>query len=695
MTPNRLSQEKSPYLRQHASNPVDWYPWGKEAFVKAVREDKPIFLSIGYSTCHWCHVMERESFEDKGVATLMNEVFISIKVDREERPDIDNVYMKVCQLMTGSGGWPLTIMMSPDKKPFFAGTYIPRKGRANQAGMLELVPRVGSLWKKRRQELLSSADKIIDVLQKQTVPMGKQPVGEKMLDLAYQQLKQSYDTQNAGFGRAPKFPAPHTLLFLLRYWKRKKNDYALEMVEKTLQAMRRGGIFDHIGYGYHRYSTDNRWLLPHFEKMIYDQALLVMAYAETYQATQNLFYKNTAEEILTYVLRDMTSPQGAFFSAEDADSEGEEGKFYTWSWDEIQEKLRSEDAQLAEALFAITKEGNFTDESTGEKAGVNIPHQTMSLEELAAHKKIKLDRLERQAQKLRKKMFELRQKRVAPLKDTKILTDWNGLMIAALAKSARAFHRPDLADAAVRAADFILDSLRQPDGGLLHRHCDGESKTSGFADDYAFMVWGLIELYESNFNDRHLQSALALNRYFIRHFWDKKQGGLYFTPEAGETLFIREKESFDGAVPSSNSVAMLNFLRLGRMTSDSELGAMAEQISTYFATNIGAHPSGYAMMLSAADFALGPSQEVIVTGKASGPDTALMLKSLHAEFLPNTVVLFIPDEPGEQTIHRIAPFTASYNSLEGKATAYVCSNYTCQKPTIDIPQMRDLLGVPD
>jgi len=693
MTQNRLANEKSPYLRQHASNPVDWFPWGEEAFIKARQEDKPIFLSIGYSTCHWCHVMERESFEDRGVATLMNEVFISIKVDREERPDVDNVYMKVCQLMTGSGGWPLTIIMTAEKKPFFAGTYIPRKGRANQLGMLELVPRVGDMWKKNRHDLLSSTDKIIDALKQQSTTLGIQPLGEKTLDLAYQQLARSFDAQNGGFGQAPKFPTPHTLLFLLRYWKRRGNDFALEMVEKTLQAMRMGGIFDHIGYGYHRYSTDTKWFLPHFEKMIYDQALLVMAYTEAYQATKKPFYKKTAEEILTYVLRDMTSSEGAFFSAEDADSEGVEGKFYTWSWDEIQRECSEEEAQLARKVFAIRKEGNFTAESTAEKMDVNIPHQIMSLEELASQKKMKHLQLENQVQDLQKKMFEIRRKRVHPLKDTKILSDWNGLMIAALSKAAQAFNRPDLARAAARAADFILDSLRQPDGGLLHSHCDGESRTNGFADDYSFMVWGLIELYEATFDERHLQSALELNQYFIHHFWDKEKGGLYFTPESGEPLLLREKEGFDGAVPSSNSVSMLNFLRLARMASNGDLEEKAERISAQFGMKVGAYPSGFTMMLSATDFLLGPSHEVVISGAPKAQDTTLMLNSLRKEFLPNMIVLFVPAEAGDLPIHGLAPFTAQYQSLEGKATAYVCSNHTCQKPTTDIDQLRTSLGL--
>jgi len=561
--------------------------------------------------------------------------------------------------------------------------------------MLELVPRVGDLWKKRRHDLLSSADKIIDALKQQSAPFGSQPLGEKTLDLTYQQLARSFDTENGGFGQAPKFPTPHTLLFLLRYWKRRGNDFALEIVEKTLQAMRLGGIFDHIGYGYHRYSTDTKWLLPHFEKMLYDQALLVMAYTEAYQATKKPLYKKTAEEILIYVLRDMTSSEGGFFSAEDADSEGVEGKFYTWSLKEIQREFSVEEAQLAVELFTMKKEGNFAEESSGGKTDVNIPHQTLLLEELATRKKIKQEQLEYLTQDLRNKMFELRRKRVPPLKDTKILADWNGLMIAALSKAAQAFHRPDLADAAVQAADFSLDSLRNPDGGLLHSHCDGESKTNGFADDYAFMVWGLIELYEATFDERHLQSALELNQYFIHHFWDEKKSGLYFTPESGESLFLREKECFDGAVPSSNSVAMLNFLRLGRMTSNAELVDKAEQISAHFAMKVGSYPSGYAMMLSATDFALGPSQEVIISGALKAQDTTFMLKSLREEFLPNKVVLFIPEESGELSIHSIAPFTAQYKSLKGKATAYVCSNYTCQKPTTDINQMRTALGISD
>ncbi|MBN1222988.1 MAG: thioredoxin domain-containing protein, partial [Candidatus Aminicenantes bacterium] len=544
MAQNRLSQEKSPYLRQHASNPVDWYPWGDEAFVKAEKENKPVFVSIGYSTCHWCHVMEHESFEDEAVAALMNDIFVSIKVDREERPDVDNVYMKVCQMMTGRGGWPLTIIMTPDKKPFFAGTYIPQRGRFNQIGMLELIPKIGELWKKSRTDLSDSADKIIQALGKQPSPAGSGQIREETLHSAYRQLAQSFDSRNGGFGLAPKFPAPHTLLFLLRYWRRENIPFALEMVEKTLQAMRSGGIFDHVGYGFHRYSTDSLWRLPHFEKMLYDQALLAMTYTEAYQATKKTAYRKNADEIFTYVLRDLSAPEGGFYCAEDADSEGEEGKYYTWTWNELSKELRTEELDLAAKLFHLEKEGNFVDEATGERNGSNVLFRTLSLDEFVAEEEGDAVILTKKIKRLLRKLNDLRNNRVRPLRDIKILTDWNGLMIAALAKAAQAFSRPDLTAAAVRAVRFILRQLRSKDGGLLHSHCEGESKTAGFADDYAFFVWGLIELYEATFEESFLQTALEMNQFFIRRFWDDRRGGIYFTSNAEKPLFIRTKESF-------------------------------------------------------------------------------------------------------------------------------------------------------
>jgi uncharacterized protein YyaL (SSP411 family) len=688
-----LIQEKSPYLLQHASNPVDWYPWGEEAFKKAKKEDRPIFLSIGYSTCHWCHVMEHESFEDEDVARLMNENFISIKVDREEQPDIDNVYMKICQMITGRGGWPLTIIMTPDKKPFFAGTYLPKQRRFNQIGMMDLVPRIGELWNTQRRDLLASAEKIVLALGQQSFQPSGESLNESVLNSAFQQLVQGFDAHYGGFSQAPKFPTPHNISFLLRYWKRTGNDSALHMVEKTLQTMRWGGIFDHLGYGFHRYSTDARWLLPHFEKMLYDQALLAIAYTETYLATKNQVYRKTAEEIFDYVLRDMTSPDGAFYSAEDADSEGEEGKFYTWQWEELQRHLEIEDLKFASKVFNIQESGNFSEEVTGAKTGANILHFTRPIDELAEGLEMDMKDFEARLENLRKKLFGLREKRERPLRDDKILTDWNGLMIAALTKAARAFNRQDYTEAAEKASDFIFHNMRQKDGKLLHRHREGESKICAYADDYAFLIWGQIELYEASFQERHLRRAIDLNDIFIRHFWDEKNGAFFFTADTSDTLFIRQKESYDGATPSSNSVAVMNLLRLSRMTGRSEFEEKSARIFSLFSGNVNSFPSAYTQMLCAIDFALGPTHEIVIAGQPGDEDTHNMVRTIQEEFVPNSVVLFVPTDKDDPAIFQLAPFTRQQRMSKRHATAYVCSNFTCNEPTSDPKQLLHFLAI--
>src|SRR5215472_713147 len=588
--PNRLLHEKSPYLLQHAYNPVDWYPWGSEAFEKARRENKPIFLSIGYSTCHWCHVMERESFEDPEVARLMNEAFVSIKVDREERPDVDGIYMNICQMLTGSGGWPLTIIMTPDKRPFFAGTYIPKDNRFGRLGMLALVPRIQHAWAAQHDEILHSADQIVAGLQSLSADASGESLGDSTLKSAYQQLASRYDETYGGFGNAPKFPTPHNLSFLLRYWKRSGDPRALEMVEKTLRAMRQGGVYDHVGFGFHRYSTDAEWLVPHFEKMLYDQALLVIAYTEAFQATGKIDKQKTAYEILTYVRRDMTSPSGGFYSAEDADSEGKEGKSYVWALDEIHHVLSSEDADLVVRAFNVTAGGNFSEHGT-QSTGENILHRTQSFDQLAREFGMTEPELEERLEAVRQELFAYREKRLHPHKDDKILTDWNGLMIAAFAKAAQAFDEPTYAEAARHAADFIQKHLRSPEGRLLHRYRDGQAAVPAHLDDYAFLVWGMIELYETSFDVKDLQAALDLNREVIQHFWDDKRGGFYFTADDAEDLLVRQKEIYDGAVPSGNSVQMLNLLRLGRMTGNADFEEKAAQITRAFSKMVAQSPS--------------------------------------------------------------------------------------------------------
>ncbi len=691
--PNRLIKETSPYLRQHAHNPVDWYPWGPEAFERAQRENKPIFLSIGYSTCHWCHVMAHESFEHPEVARLMNETFVSIKVDREERPDIDNVYMSACQVMTGSGGWPLSIIITPDKKPFFAATYIPREGRFGLIGMMELIPHIRELWATQRGEALSLSNKIATVLQQTSQDTPGEELDEATLELTYEQLAKRFDGQHAGFSSAPKFPTPHNLLFLLRYWKRGGNEAALDMVEKTLQAMRRGGIYDHVGFGFHRYSTDSQWLVPHFEKMLYDQAMLAMAYTEAYQATGKEDYGKTAQEIFTYVLRDMTAPEGGFCSAEDADSEGEEGKFYLWTQEEVRQALSNEEADFTAQVFNIEKDGNFAEQATRRKSGVNILHLRKPLEEIASDLNLSQQDLQAHLEVIRQKLFAYREKRVHPMKDDKILTDWNGLMIAALAKGAQAFDEPEYAEVACRVADFILGNMRKADGRLWHRYRDGQAGVEANLDDYAFLVWGLIELYEAIFDARHLGVALELTSDMVRHFWDEDDGGLYLTPDDGESLFVRKKEVYDGAIPSGNSVAMLNLLRLGRMTATSDLEEKAARIGRAFPRSVKQSPSAHTQLMVALDFGIGPCYEVVITGNAKAEDTKAMIKALRTRFLPSKVVLLNPSEQKSPEIAQLAEFTKNQSSIGGKATAYVCLNYNCKLPTTDINKMLELLNV--
>ncbi|MBD3218559.1 MAG: DUF255 domain-containing protein [candidate division Zixibacteria bacterium] len=691
VTHNKLKDSKSPYLLQHGQNPVNWYPWGEEAFEKARTDDKPIFLSVGYSTCHWCHVMAHESFEDAEVARMMNESFVSIKVDREERPDIDNIYMTVCQLMTGGGGWPLTIIMTPDKKPFFAGTYIPKQNSYGRIGMIELIQRIDDVWQNRRDDVDKSADQITAGLSAAGPGEPGAELGESVLKEASHQLASSFDDANGGFGTAPKFPSPHNLLFLLRQWKRYDDAQALGMVEKTLQEMRKGGLYDHIGFGFHRYSTDARWFLPHFEKMLYDQALLAYACIEAFQAAGKTEYKKTAEEIFEYVRRDMTDPGGGFYSAEDADSEGEEGKFYLWTKNEISQVLEEKDAELVLKVFNATATGNYAEEATGRKTGDNILHLTKTYAQHAEEVGIPVDDFEKRMEDIRKRLFDHREMRVHPHKDDKILTDWNGLMIASYAKGAQVFDNPALAEIAKRAADFILDSMKNDNGSLLHMFREGKSDQVGFVDDYAFMIWGLIELYEATFDIRYLQEAIDLNSYLIENFRDSDKGGFFFTSKESEHLIHRSKEIYDGAIPSGNSIAAMNLLKLARITANSDWEEISRQITKAFAAQVDRYPAGNTMLLSAVDFMIGPSFEIVIAGDLEKPDTHEMLTAVRQKFIPNKVIVFRPGMEDSPRIAKYAEYTKEQKSIGEKATAYVCRNFTCSLPTSDVKAMLETL----
>jgi hypothetical protein len=688
-TSNKLINEKSPYLLQHAYNPVDWFPWGEEAFEKARSEDKPIFLSIGYSTCHWCHVMEKESFEDEEVAKLMNDAFVSIKVDREERPDIDGIYMSVCQMITGGGGWPLTIVMTPDKKPFFTGTYFPKHNRFNRIGMIELVPRLKEVWAVKKDEVLKSADEIASSLNKQNFIVDSNKIDESILDKAYTELNKRYDEAYGGFGSAPKFPSPHNLLFLLRYWKHKDEPKALRMVEKTLNEIRRGGIYDHIGFGFARYSTDQHWLVPHFEKMLYDQAMLVMAYTDTFLATKNDFYKDTAKEILEYVLRDMTHPEGGFYSAEDADSEGEEGKFYLWDADELRSVLDKEESDFAIKVFNVADDGNWIDESKGMMPGTNILHFKKSNKELADELNITKDDFLKKLESIRKKLFNYREKRIHPHKDDKILTDWNALMISALAKAAQAFDDPSYCEAAEKSYKFIEKYLTAKNGRLIHRFRDGESGLPVHIDDYAFLKNALIDLYESTFKVKYLKRAIDLNEILMREFWDDKSGGFYFTSSSSEELITRQKEVYDGAIPSGNSIALLNLIRLSRFTANTYFENKASVLVRYFSGYISRSPSAFCMFMCGLDFLFSPSTEIVVISDKKDELTSGGLRLIRNIFNPNKIVIL--KFTSDNDVSGLLSFTNDMKMKDNIATFFVCRDYSCNQPVNTIADLEKLL----
>lgn len=664
---NRLAKEKSPYLLQHAYNPVDWFPWGQEAFDKAKVEDKPIFLSIGYSTCHWCHVMERESFEDEEVASLINSVFIPIKVDREERPDIDNIYMSICQAMTGGGGWPLTVLLTPDKKPFFTGTYFPKHSNHGRIGIIDLINNVQSAWKNKRKEIDKSAEEITGYLDKSNDIDQNVVLDKKILKKAYEFFDERFDKINGGFGSHPKFPSPHNLIFLLRYHHLTGNKNALHIVEKTLTEMRKGGIYDQVGYGFHRYSTDSKWLLPHFEKMLYDQALLLNAYTELYQITKNDFYKSTAEEIVKYISREMTSPEGGFYSAEDADSEGVEGKYYVWSEKELSTLLTDEQFLFIKEHFNTSAEGNFRDESSHQNTGENILflNEELSPEDLLLFEPI------------RKILLAHRTKRVHPFKDDKILTDWNGLMIASLARAGRVFRNQFFISSAERSAKFIIDNLLPSENKLLHRYREGNSSLDAHIDDYSFFVSGLIELYESTFNPTYLERAIKLTNHAISEFWDPEQGGFYFTGANSELILTRTKEYYDGAIPSGNSVFITNFLHLSRITGNIDYENRANQLLFSFSGSLDQVPYIYCGSLSGYIFISSKSYEIIVVeGENSVAD---FISELNSLYIPNKVVILL-NEKNKEALTKLAPYLETYTHNKNISSAYICRNFVCELP---------------
>ncbi len=659
---NQLCKEKSPYLLQHADNPIDWFSWGDDAFAKAAQDNKPVFLSIGYSTCHWCHVMARESFTDSDVAAILNKHFVSIKVDREERPDVDSFYMAAAQALSDGGGWPLTIIMTPEKKPFYSATYLPKKSQMGLIGLIELLTQVAELWDKDRDKIDGSADKLMDLLSAGAAPTQAEPIDSAVLQKAQGQLAQHFDPENGGFGGEPKFPTPQNLIFLLRYWRRTGSEETLAMIDKTLTAMRQRGLFDHLGFGFHRYSTDASWSVPHYEKMLYDQAMLAMAYTEAFQATGKQLYADTVRDTFTYVLRDLASPVGGFYSAEDADSQGEEGKFYRWSMAELEEALGTNDADFARLVFNI---------GTGDiPEGLKL--STVLGEDQAVDKRFA---------EVRKALYLARENRVRPDRDEKILTDWNGLMIAALAQGGRVLGDKHYSRAAEVAADFVMDKLVDDQRRLLHRYAGGQAAIGGFLDDYAFFVWGLIELYEADFEPRWLVLALEMNSKQTEIFWDSDNGGYFDSVGPTDSILAHHKSPYDGAIPSGNSVALMNLVRLGRLTGDPTFEATATEAAKAFASQVNGAPMSYAQMLVGLDLLFLGGREVVIVGQRDSTDTRKLVEAAASVYAPEATFLFRSIETEEDDVSRLAPFTKDMTVIDGLAAAYVCRDRSCDSPT--------------
>ncbi len=679
---NRLAQESSPYLLQHKDNPVDWYPWGEEALEKARREDKPILLSIGYSACHWCHVMEHESFEDEETARLMNEHFVSIKVDREERPDIDSLYMSATQAMTGGGGWPMTVFLTPEGVPFYAGTYFPRESRAGMPSFTQVLHSLADAYENRREDVLKSAGRVREYLQAAaSAAMPEAAIGPELLDRAGEVLISELDRRFGGFGGAPKFPQPMNLEVLLRHYRRTGDRTALSGVEQTLRAMARGGIYDQLGGGFHRYSVDMHWLVPHFEKMLYDNALLSRLYLEAYQATGDDFYRRIAEETLDYVARDMKSPEGGFYSTEDADSEGEEGKFYVWTPQEIQDILDPEEAKLAERYWNVTERGNFE--------GKNILSVPRPPEDVAVEFGIAPEELQEKISTIRAKLLDARAERVRPGRDEKILAAWNGLMLRSFALAAAVLDREDYSDIAEKNASFLMDNLRVS-GRLRRSYKDGEARFNGYLEDYACVADGLLALYEATFETRWLIEARDLAEKILELFWDEKRGAFYDTPADHEQLVARPRDIYDNATPSGTSVATEVLLKLALILDREDYRSCAGTVLEDLSGGMEKVPGGFGRLVSALDFYLSQPYEIALIGETGAPDMSALIRTVYSLYLPNKVLAGCT--PDDEEAAELTPLLVGRSTRDGKATAYVCVNYACQNPTTDPEELRRQLG---
>ena len=678
---NRLIHETSPYLLQHAHNPVDWYPWGEEALARAQREQKPILLSIGYSACHWCHVMERESFENEEIAAVMNDLFINIKVDREERPDLDEIYMNAIQIMTRQGGWPMTVFLTPDLKPFYGGTYYPPTDRYGRPGFPKVMHAVAEAFSDQNVQVLQQADQITTHLAQMgnVVDPHDYELTEELMQNAFQQYRSQFDSQHGGFGNAPKFPPSMGLPFLLRYWHHSGNANALEMVELTLEKMARGGMYDQLGGGFHRYSTDAHWLVPHFEKMLYDNAQLVVAYFEAYQATQKPFYRDIATETLDYVLREMYDPEnGGFYSTQDADSEGVEGKFFVWEPNDVEDIIGEENAEIFCEYYDITPQGNFEGENILQ---VQVPPDVFA-------RKLQMDvgELKTLLAESRQKLFEARENRIKPGLDDKILTSWNGIMIRGMAMGYQLTGKPEYLEACEKSAEFVLTTLSQEDGLLWRTHRAGKSHLNAYLEDYAYFISGLIALYEASFEPRWLTEAERLAHIMIDQFGDDAGDGFFFTGKSHETLIVQSKSAYDGATPSGASMAIHSLLRLAKHLDNPEFHDKAVETLLLYFQQIERMPSGSGQLLCELAFLLSTPKEIAIVGEKGDAKTDAMLEALHGIYLPNKIVAL-----SESTDGQTLPLLANKPRINDTATAYVCENYVCQAPTTEVEVFVELL----
>ena len=703
MHTNRLAQQKSPYLLQHSHNPVDWYPWGEEAFETARLQNRPIFLSIGYSTCHWCHVMERESFENEEIAALLNRDYVAIKVDREERPDVDRIYMTYVQASTGSGGWPMSVWLTPDLQPFFGGTYFPPESRWGHPGFASILTQIAQAWGSDRRKIEESARHLVEQLKKQVEVApgrGGAAFDAATLESAFSIFRRTFDARLGGFGGAPKFPRVSVHHFLLRYYARTKNPEALDMVLLTLREMAKGGMNDQLGGGFHRYSVDDRWRVPHFEKMLYDQAQIAISCLEAFQATGDRQYADTARRIFDYVLRDMTDAGGGFYSAEDADSaiapehpdlKGE-GAFYIWSLEEIRSLVSQPAADWFCYRYGVAAGSNVESDPHGEFTGKNILYQAHTVEETARHFSQPPGEVETAIDRACGLLMAARAKRVRPLLDDKILTAWNGLMISAFAKGGAVLDDPRYAEAARRASEFVIGHLYDaPSGRLLRRYREGDAAIPAFLDDYAMFVQGLLDLYEAQFDRRHLELAARLTEKQIELFEDTESGAFFSTAAGDHRLVLRVKEDYDGAEPSGNSVALMNLVRLARMTNRADFRESAERTLAAFASRLQLAPVAIPQMLTACEFLLGEPREIILVGRRDSVEMRALLRELHTRFVPSRVLLMIDSTETRQALAAAIPSVASMNPVEGRASAYVCRNYTCQLPVSEPAKFAELI----